>query len=204
MFYNKIKSMLDFCFGVIGLLLCFLPMIVIYLLVILETPGPGIYRQKRYGKNKKIFTIYKFRTMRQGAPSLPTKELHDADKYITRLGSFLRKTALDELPQFINVIKGDMSIVGPRPGSATNEEELANIRQKMGVFAVRPGITGWAQINGRDELAHNELAKAEFDRYYIDHMSLRMDIKCIIGTFLVVFSGKGYREGAKTETNYER
>lgn len=202
--YLYFKRLLDIVLSIIVLVIGIMPMALIYLLIILESPGGGIYRQKRYGKDRKVFEIYKFRTMRKDAPNLPTNNFRNSKTYITKVGAVLRKTSLDELPQLVNVIKGDMSLVGPRPGSAFNEENLAKVRQKFGVFAVRPGITGWAQINGRDQLAHDEVAKAEFDKYYVENIGLWLDIKCLFGTVWTVFTGKGYQEGVQKKQGYEQ
>lgn len=202
--YKYVKRWLDIVISIVVLLLGAVPMVVIALLIKLDSSGPVLFKQQRYGKDKKIFKIYKFRTMLQNTPIIPPNGFKNVNDYITKLGKFLRKSSLDELPQLINVIKGDMSLVGPRPGSANNEEGLALIRQNRGVFAVRPGITGWAQINGRDELAHDETAKVEFDRYYIDHISFWMDLKCLFGTVWTVIAGKGYQEGARKNSTYEQ
>ena len=127
--------------------------------------GPIIFKQQRLGKDEKPFNICKFRSMYTEAPSLPPYMLQDPDAFITPLGKWLRKTSIDELPQVMNVLKGDMSFIGPRPGAARNEEELRIARRELGVFDIRPGITGWAQVNGRDELAANPAEKAEYDAF---------------------------------------
>ena len=130
-----------------------LPLLIItYVLIKLESPGPALFRQKRYGKDKKIFTVYKFRSMRTTAPrNIPTNDFHDAHAYITRVGRIIRKLSIDELPQLINVLQGHMSLVGPRPVVLT-ETSLISERGKYGANNVKPGITGWAQVNGRDDL----------------------------------------------------
>ncbi|MGP5620633.1 sugar transferase [Corynebacterium casei] len=126
--------------------------------------GPVIFQQERLSKDEKPFKIYKFRSMYTEAPSLPPYMLKDPDAFITPLGKWLRKSSIDELPQILNVLKGDMSFVGPRPGAAKNEEDLRLERRKRGVFDIRPGITGWAQVNGRDELAANPAEKPSMTR----------------------------------------
>ena len=152
----------------------------------IESTGPVIFKQKRIGLNKKEFFIYKFRTMKTGTPDLATNLL-DHRKYVTRVGKFLRKTSLDELPQLINIIKGDMSFVGPRP-ALYNQYELIKMREEKGVHAVRPGITGYAQINGRDDLSDEE--KVYWDVKYIEDYSLLTDLKIILKTFTALINTK--------------
>lgn len=159
--------------------------------------GPVIFKQQRLGKDEKPFNICKFRSMYTEAPSLPPYKLQDPDAFITPLGKWLRKTSIDELPQVMNVLKGDMSFIGPRPGAARNEEELRIARRELGVFDIRPGITGWAQVNGRDELAANPAEKAEYDAFYANNVSPRMDLRCLMNTVSTVALRKGYVEGAK-------
>ncbi len=159
----------------------------------LTSPGPALFRQRRVGKDGRLFTIYKFRTMRQDTPrDTATHLLQDPSRYITRVGAFLRRSSLDELPQFFNVLKGDMSIVGPRP-ALYNQDDLIAAREAAGVNAVRPGITGWAQINGRDELPIP--VKVKYDREYVENLSLKMDARCFFGTILSVLRAEGVREG---------
>lgn len=161
--------------------------------------GPVIFQQERLGKDEKPFKIYKFRSMYTEAPSLPPYMLKDPDAFITPLGKWLRKSSIDELPQILNVLKGDMSFVGPRPGAATNEEDLRLERRKRGVFDIRPGITGWAQVNGRDELAANPVEKAEYDSFYAKHISLFMDLRCLFNTVSTVALRDGYVEGSSAQ-----
>lgn len=156
--------------------------------------GPVLFRQKRLGRNKKEFYILKFRTMRTDTPSdMPTHLLQDPDFFITKVGKFLRKTSLDELPQIINILKGDMSIVGPRP-ALWNQYDLIAERDKYGANEIKPGLTGWAQINGRDELP-NEV-KAKLDGEYTQRISLGLDLKVFCMTILSVLKSDGVREGA--------
>lgn len=159
----------------------------------LDSKGPALFRQKRIGIHKKYFYILKFRTMRTDTPKdMPTHLLKNPDAYITKLGKFLRKTSLDELPQIINILKGDMAIVGPRP-ALWNQEDLIAERDKYGANDILPGLTGWAQINGRDELPI--AVKAKLDGEYVKKMGFGMDLKCIIGTVFSVVRQDGVVEG---------
>lgn len=154
----------------------------------LDSPGPIIFKQKRIGLDGKLFEIYKFRTMRSGTPDLPTDQMLKLPSPITAVGSVLRKTSLDELPQLLNVLKGQMSLVGPRP-ALYNQTELTAMRQAAGVLDFLPGITGWAQINGRDELADS--VKVEADKWYCDHWNYWLDWQIIFSTFGAVVSKRG-------------
>ena len=175
-------------------LICLSPVyLVIALAVKLTSPGPVLFRQRRVGRGGRLFTIYKFRTMRTDTPrDTATHLLKDPARYITRVGAFLRRSSLDELPQFFNVLRGDMSIVGPRP-ALYNQSDLIAAREAAGVNAVRPGITGWAQINGRDELPIP--VKVKYDREYVENLSLKMDARCFFGTIISVLRAEGVREG---------
>lgn len=159
----------------------------------LDSPGPVFFKQKRVGIGKSHFEILKFRTMRTDTPKdMPTHLLENPEQYITKSGDFLRKTSLDELPQLINILKGDMSIVGPRP-ALWNQYDLLDERDRYGANDVLPGLTGWAQINGRDTLSIEE--KAKLDGYYVEHQSLWFDIRCIFMTVLSVLRHEGVQEG---------
>ncbi|MFH0395574.1 sugar transferase [Streptococcus sp. A34] len=159
----------------------------------LDSKGPVLFKQKRIGTNKSHFMIYKFRSMYVDAPSdMPTHLLKDPNAMITKVGAFLRKTSLDELPQLFNIFKGEMAIVGPRP-ALWNQYDLIEERDKYGANDIRPGLTGWAQINGRDELEIVE--KSKLDGFYVKHMSFSLDIKCFYGTFLSVVKSEGVVEG---------
>ena len=191
--YPFIKRGADVVLSLLALI-CLSP---VYLLVALavkiSSPGPVLFRQKRVGRGGRLFTIYKFRTMRTDTPrDTATHLLQDPSRYITRVGAFLRRSSLDELPQFFNVLKGDMSIVGPRP-ALYNQDDLIAAREKAGVDAVRPGITGLAQINGRDELPIP--VKVRYDREYVENLSLKMDARCFFGTIWSVLRAEGVREG---------
>lgn len=163
----------------------------------IDSPGPILFKQKRVGKNKELFDIYKFRTMRIDAPKdTPTHMLADPEQYITKMGKFLRKTSLDELPQLFNIVKGDMYICSSRP-ALWNQYDLMEERDKYGVHAIAPGLTGWAQINGRDELEIQD--KAKLDGEYLRKMGPWMDIKCILGTVGSILSHDGVVEGGTGE-----
>ena len=191
--YPYIKRALDFLLSLIALVLLSPVLAVVWIVVRTTSPGPAIFRQVRSGRDLREFEIYKFRTMYVSAPKdTPTHMLSGAQSFITPVGAFLRRTSLDELPQLVNIIKGDMSIVGPRPPLPT-QTDLIEARGKLGANALRPGLTGWAQINGRDELPID--VKAGFDGEYVRRMSFAFDVKCIIGTVSAVFGAKGVREG---------
>jgi O-antigen biosynthesis protein WbqP len=153
-----------------------------------DSPGPVLFRQKRFGFNGEFFQIYKFRSMFAGTPDLPTDQMLKRTSPVTPVGQFLRKTSLDELPQLFNVIKGEMSLVGPRP-ALYNQTELNAMRKASGVLRFPPGITGWAQINGRDELPDD--VKVKLDTWYCDHWHYFLDWKIIFATIGAVESGRG-------------
>jgi O-antigen biosynthesis protein WbqP len=164
-------------------------------LIKLDSRGPVLFKQKRVGKYKKEFYILKFRTMRSDTPKdMPTHMLENPEEFITRMGRLLRKTSLDELPQIINIFKGEMSFIGPRP-ALWNQFDLITERDKYGANDIAPGLSGWAQVNGRDELSI--LEKAELDGYYTRHMSLKLDIKILFLTFIHVTSARGVSEGVQ-------
>lgn len=195
--YRRIKRALDVVAS-LGCLVVLSPLFVVIPIVIkLGSKGPAFFKQLRYGKNEVEFEILKFRTMRIDAPQLPPSKFENSTKYITPLGAILRKTSLDELPQLLNVLKGDMSFVGPRPGACKNEQDLYEERKRRGVFSIQPGITGWAQVNGRDVLAHDIVEKSNFDEYYTQNLSFKMDMICLLRTFYTVGLGAGYEEGVK-------
>ncbi|WP_461203129.1 sugar transferase [Enterococcus sp. N342-3-1-2] len=168
-------------------------LIVICIAIKLDSKGPIIFKQKRIGKNKTHFNIYKFRTMKIDTPKeMPTHLLEDPDIFITKVGKFLRKTSLDELPQLFNILKGEMAVIGPRP-ALWNQYDLIDERDKYQANAIRPGLTGLAQISGRDELEIHH--KASFDGYYTSHLSPSMDVKCFLKTVISVFKSSGVVEG---------
>ena len=193
MVYKFIKRLADLICSLVGMILLSPLIIAVVIAIKLDSKGPVMFKQKRIGINKKTFNILKFRTMRIDTPKdTPTHLLDNPEQWITRVGRFLRKTSLDELPQILNIIKGDMSIVGPRP-ALWNQDDLIAERDKYGANDIRPGLTGWAQINGRDELPIE--IKAKLDGEYVEKMGLIMDIKCFFGTFIAVFRSKGVVEG---------
>lgn len=201
MYRDYIKAFLDLCFALIALIIA-LPFIAIIAVIIkLEDGGPVMFKHKRFGQNKQPFTIYKFRTMKTSAPkNMPTNSLLNAEDHITRFGRIMRKLSLDEVPQLINVLRGEMSIVGPRP-VILKETDLVALRQKYKANSCKPGITGWAQVNGRDELRIVE--KAKMDGEYVRNLGPWMDLKCILLTIYAVVAVKGHREGAYTTTETE-
>ena len=197
--YLCIKYMLDFIAALAGLVILAVPMLILMLVIKIDDPGPVFFRQKRVGKDQKTFNMLKFRTMRSDTPrDMPTHLLKNPEQYITRVGRFLRKSSMDELPQIINILLGQMSVVGPRP-ALWNQDDLNQAREEYGVHQVRPGLTGWAQINGRDELEIP--VKAALDGEYIRSLGPIMDLKCFFGTFLAVFSAKGVVEGGTGSKN---
>lgn len=179
--------LLDLFLGIIASIIFFIPFWIIVILVKLTSPGPAIHWSKRIGKNNQIFLMPKFRTMRIDTPQVAT-HLLDGKSYLTPIGGFLRKSSLDEIPQLISVLKGDMSLVGPRP-ALFNQYDLMELRTKHGVHTLLPGVTGWAQINGRDELSIPE--KVEYDADYLKRKSLSFDVKIIFLTALKVVLRKG-------------
>lgn len=186
--------MFDIILSSIGLIVFALPMAVIAVIIKADSSGKVLFRQKRIGKNKKEFYILKFRTMRNDAPhNSPTHILCNASDYITKPGAFLRKYSLDELPQLINIFKGEMSVVGPRP-ALWNQYDLIAERDKYGANDVLPGLTGLAQISGRDGLSLSE--KARLDGVYVNNLSFICDVKCLFGTVLAVLRHEGVVEGS--------
>ncbi len=193
--YPVLKRLLDFILSLLAAATLSPLFAVLGLLIKADSKGPVMFRQRRVGKDKSLFDILKFRTMRADTPKdTPTHLLDDPDSFITRVGRVLRKTSLDELPQIFNIVKGEMSFVGPRP-ALWNQEDLIAERDKYGANAVTPGLTGWAQINGRDELPIPE--KARLDGEYVKKMSLLFDIKCLLGTVSAVVLEKGVAEGRR-------
>ena len=192
--YQKyLKNLLDRLLALVGTAALSWLLLGVGIAVRLDSPGPVLFRQKRVGRNGQYFYIYKFRTMRIDTPhDMPTHLLNHPDLFITRVGRFLRKTSLDELPQLFNILKGDMALVGPRP-ALWNQEDLISEREQYGANSVRPGLTGWAQINGRDELEIP--VKAALDGEYIKKLGPAMDLRCFFGTFLSVLKADGVVEG---------
>lgn len=193
MFYRLIKRFMDILLSVLGLVILAPILAILIIAIKLDSKGPILFRQTRIGLHKRHFDILKFRTMRIDTPKdTPTHMLENPDQYITKVGKFMRKTSLDELPQIVNILKGEMSIVGPRP-ALWNQYDLIAQRDLYGANDVPVGLTGWAQINGRDELEIE--AKAKMDGEYARRIGIAMDLRCFFGTFISVFRGDGVIEG---------
>lgn len=192
--YNLLQRLLAF---VMFILLSPL-FLAVAMLIKLESKGPVFFKQERIGKNNINFKIYKFRSMRTDTPDVATHLLDNPDIFITKIGGFLRKTSLDELPQLINIIKGQMLFVGPRP-ALYNQYDLEELRTQKGVHKLYPGVTGWAQVNGRDEL--EIIDKVEFDRQYVECRTMMFDIKILFMTIIKVFKKEGIVEGNKAKAD---
>ena len=191
--YRYIKRIIDIILSGLAIIILSPLLLILCIAIKLDSPGPIFFTQKRVGIHKTYFQIYKFRTMRTDTPKdMPTHMLANPEQYITKTGRFLRKTSLDELPQIFNIFKGDMSIVGPRP-ALWNQDDLVAERDKYGANDVTPGLTGWAQINGRDELEIP--VKAKLDGEYVKKYGFTMDVRCFFGTFLSVLRQDGVVEG---------
>lgn len=187
------KRLLDIIGAVVLLVIAAVPMLIVTIIIKLDSHGPALFRHQRYGKDKQPFTIYKFRSMAIDAPNdRATQDFHDSHMYITKVGRIMRKLSIDELPQLINVLRGDMSLIGPRP-VVLSEKRLIKLRDNYGANSVKPGITGWAQANGRDEM--DDVTKSDFDGYYANHLGLVMDAKVILKTLYVIVTGAGHAEG---------
>ena len=184
------KRFFDVIVSVIAIIVLFIPMILICIGIKLNSPGPIFFKQKRIGKNNSHFTIYKFRTMKIDTPNISTEELGNPTTYTTPFGKFLRKTSLDELPQLFNIIKGDMSIVGPRP-ALYNQYQLIAMREAVGVNSIRPGLTGYAQVMGRDLISDEK--KVEYDQYYLHNKTLLFDLLIIWRTIFNVVKAEGVK-----------
>ena len=194
--YIPIKRMIDVILSTLAIIILSPVLLILAIAIKLDSPGPVLFKQKRVGKNKVLFEIWKFRTMRTDTPSdMPTHMLKDPDQFITKTGKFLRKTSLDELPQIFNIFTGKMSVIGPRP-ALWNQDDLVAERDKYNANDITPGLTGWAQINGRDELEIP--VKAKLDGEYVKRMSFLFDIKCFFKTIESVAKSEGVVEG-KTE-----
>lgn len=199
MYKNGIKRVMDFVISLCGCIILSPIFLILCVWIKLDSKGPIFFKQKRIGIHKTYFHILKFRTMYIDTPKdMPTHLLADPEQYITKAGKFLRKTSLDELPQIINILKGEMSIIGPRP-ALWNQDDLIAERDKYGANDVMPGLTGWAQINGRDELEID--VKAKLDGEYVKRLSFGFDVKCFIGTIFSVLQSDGVVEGGTGELN---
>ncbi len=201
MYTKFFKRLIDIILSGIGLIVLAIPMLIVSIVIRCEDPGPVIFKQKRVGLHKKIFYLYKFRSMKISTPhDTPTHMLANPEQYILKVGGFIRKTSIDELPQLWNIFKGDMSIIGPRP-ALWNQDDLISERDKYGANDIKPGLTGWAQINGRDELEIP--VKAKLDGDYTEAINsdhgLSMDWKCFWGTIKSVLKSDGVVEGGTGE-----
>lgn len=194
------KRLFDFLMSLIAIIVLSPVILITALAVKFTSPGPILFKQRRIGKDNVEFEIYKFRTMRIDTPNVPTHLLENPEQWITPVGKFLRKTSLDELPQLFNILKGEMSIVGPRP-ALYNQVDLRDMRTEANVHKLVPGLTGWAQINGRDEIPLS--LKVKLDKEYLDRKSFLFDIKIIFMTVLSVAKSEGVQEG-KAKNNNEQ
>ncbi len=198
MSYLKIKRIIDIILSLFGIIILSPVFLILVIAIKLDSKGSILFKQKRVGIHKKHFNILKFRTMRIDTPKdIPTHMLENPEQWITRIGKFLRKTSLDELPQIINILKGDMSIIGPRP-ALWNQYDLIEERDKYGANDIPVGLTGWAQINGRDELEID--IKAKFDGEYVKKIGFLMDFKCFFGTIISVLKRDGVVEGGNSKS----
>ena len=201
MYKHFFKRLIDLLLSFLAIVVLIPVWIILAIAIFVSDPGPIFFTQKRVGKNKKIFKILKFRTMKTSTPhDMPTHMLENPDQYITKVGAFLRKTSLDELPQVFNIFASQMSIIGPRP-ALWNQDDLIAERDKYGANAVKPGLTGWAQINGRDELEIP--VKAKLDGEYVEKLSFGFDCKCFFGTIKSVLKHDGVVEGGTGELHKE-
>lgn len=207
--YDKIvKRGIDFVLSLIGIILLAIPMIIISIIIKTDDPGPVLFKQKRISKGKGTFPLLKYRSMKMSTPhDMPTHMLSNPEQYITKVGAFLRKSSLDELPQLFNILKGEMAIIGPRP-ALWNQDDLIAERDKYGANDIRPGLTGWAQINGRDAIEIED--KARLDGYYAEKLrkggftAFAMDVKCFFGTITSVLRSDGVVEGGTGELKKEK
>ena len=192
--YGALKRAMDLVFSVLLLLIAGIPMLIIMAVIRLDTHGSAIFTQTRIGRDGKEFDCYKFRTMRTDAPHYcAKKDLENADAFITHTGKILRNTSIDELPQLFNIVRGDMSFIGPRP-LIPEETKVHKLREEYGVYQLRPGISGYAQVHGRDMISDRE--KAELDRYYLEHFSFFTDLKILLGTVFKVLKAEDIHQGA--------
>ena len=193
MYQHFFKRLIDIVLSLIGIVVLAIPMLILAIVIKIDSPGPVFFKQKRIAKGKKYFHILKFRSMPVTAPKdMPTHQLQNADAMLSRFQRFLRKSSLDELPQLFCIFIGTMSIIGPRP-ALWNQDDLVAERDKYGANDVKPGLTGWAQINGRDELEIE--VKAKLDGEYVERMSFLFDCKCFFGTIRSVLKSDGVVEG---------
>ena len=199
MYSRYIKRILDIVLSAAGIVFMLIPTAIISLIIKIEDPGPVFFTQKRIGLHKKYFRLYKFRSMKMSTPSdVPTHLLKAPEQYLLNCGRTMRKFSIDELPQLLNIFIGDMSVIGPRP-ALWNQEDLIAERDKYGANDVKPGLTGWAQINGRDELEIEE--KARLDGEYVEKQSFLFDCRCFFGSIGKVLKSEGVVEGGTGKVN---
>lgn len=184
------KRVLDFVLSLLAIIFFSIPMLVVAIWIKVDSKGPILFKQQRVGLNGQLFEIYKFRSMYTETPNISTEALGDPSVYITKVGKFIRKTSLDELPQLFNILKGDMAVVGPRP-ALYNQYELIAMREQVHVNTVRPGLTGYAQIMGRDFISDEE--KVCHDRHYVENCSIAFDLKIIWSTVFSVLKSEGVK-----------
>ncbi len=207
MYKNVIKRIIDLALSFLGVIILLPVFIIVSVLIYIDDPGPVFFKQKRIGKNKKIFWLHKFRSMKMNTPDIPTHLLDNPEQYITGVGRVLRLLSIDELPQIYDILLGRMSIIGPRP-ALWNQNDLIAERDKYGANDIKPGLTGWAQINGRDELPID--IKAKFDGEYTEKLNtggftaFTMDLKCFFGTITKVLKHEGVVEGGATNDVKEK
>lgn len=194
MYERYIKRFLDIVISLAALIVLSPVLLIVAVLIKLDSPGPVLFAQKRFGKERTFFQIYKFRSMRTDTPKdVPTDALKGANSFITPLGNVLRKTSLDELPQLWNILRGDMSLIGPRP-ALWNQDDLMALRDQHGASMIRPGLSGWAQVNGRDAIELEQ--KAKYDGEYAQNVSFLFDLKCLWLTVVKVIKREDIVEGA--------
>lgn len=186
------KRVLDFIISLFALIILSPLFLIVSVCILISDGSPVFFRQKRVGKSNELFEIYKFRTMKRGTENVASNDLSDANVKITKFGKILRATSIDELPQFLNILNGTMSLIGPRP-LIPEETKIRELRQKYNVYSVRPGITGWAQVNGRDNVSAEK--KALLDKEYVEKQSLMFDIKIFFMTIHQVLCRKDVNEG---------
>lgn len=208
MYKYFLKRLIDILLSGIGIIVLGIPMIIVALVIKLDDPGPALFTQKRVGNHKRHFTLYKFRSMKLSTPhDIPTHLLSNPTQYLLKCGKVIRRLSIDELPQLFNILKGDMSVIGPRP-ALWNQDDLIAERDKYGANDVKPGLTGWAQINGRDELEIP--VKAKLDGDYVAALNagkwkgFAMDVRCFVGTFISVLKSDGVVEGGTGELHKEQ
>lgn len=202
MYVKFFKRLIDIVLSFLGLVLLSWLFLIIIIAIKIDDPGPAFFTQKRVGINKTYFKLHKFRSMKMDTPhDMPTHLLENPDEYITKVGKFIRKFSLDELPQIWDIFVGKISIIGPRP-ALWNQYDLIEERDKYGANNVKPGLTGWAQINGRDELEID--VKARMDGEYVENISFWFDLKCFFGTITSVLKHDGVVEGGTGRTNSEK